>query len=214
MSGYAGTVSTACKLHHHRTKWWTLPSSYNCWKKYLRVSDLNEGAEGYLVVILNNTNLITCSAVYECPLILLSHYAEDPAIRTCLNIFKFLYTNHSWGGQDVGCIEAYLGTEVNLEICAAGWCINPLCHLVNWHQGGIWWRVLTLKALPTVNVQERTQNITKTVSRQWLKKCLLAIYDQLQVCQHCFDSFFTKWLPAPTIFSHSTLNWLAIVLLT
>jgi len=147
-------------------------------------------------------------------LILLSHYAEDPAIRTCLNIFKFLYTNHSWGGQDVGCIEAYLGTEVNLEICAAGWCINPLCHLVNWHQGGIWWRVLTLKALPTVNVQERTQNITKTVSRQWLKKCLLAIYDQLQVCQHCFDSFFTKWLPAPTIFSHSTLNWLAIVLLT
>jgi hypothetical protein len=128
--------------------------------------------------------------------------------------FQISVHKPQWRRQDVGCTEAYLGTEVDLEICTAGWCINPLRHLVNWHQGGIWWRVLTLKALPTANVQERTQHITKTVSRQWLKKCLLGIYDQLQVCQHCFDLFFTKWLLAPTIFSHSTLNWLAIFLLT
>jgi hypothetical protein len=120
MSGYAGTVSTACKLHHHRTKWWTLPSSYNCWKKYLRVSDLNEGAEGYLVVILNNTNLITCSFTLHrgpCNQDMSKHFqisVHKPQLRRAR---CWMHRGIPWNGSQLGNLRGWVMHKPSSSPC-------------------------------------------------------------------------------------------------
>jgi len=96
----------------------------------LRVSDLNEGAEGYLVVILNNTNLITCSAVYECPFILLSHYPQghcnqDMSKHFQISVHKpqrrrarcWMHRGIPWNGSQLGNLRGWVMHKPSSSPC-------------------------------------------------------------------------------------------------